>query len=414
MAKIEVQLLDTLLDKYEHSVGFVEARSQQRRILLFMYGAHRKDFPLYDIEDSQICKRINKAALALEEQGLVQVEWMRGEEGHILSRIALNPQNIAQAYQSAGRQPLADAVAALEGQLSALLEKCGADWAKRYLQEQLAFLARNRRPPAAFPASGADREAWLAVLAEASAPRMEPMLERVFSLRCLGSSKAFEQHYRSRLVGILRKYLPLDTAEMDEEELLRQIGLEKYPEIFSIAGAVAFRWPDGRSVDAAPLADGLQISARDAEQARPILCSGVDTLLFVENKANYYAQIRSHACPQTVVVFHGGFYSPQRGRFFQKLCRAAGPGVRLLHWGDIDLGGFEMDSRLRREIDPRFTAWRMGCAELDSHREQAVPFSAEYAQKLERLLEDPFLQDSWDVIRSMLREHLRLEQEALI
>lgn len=414
MATIEMQLLNALLDKYEHSTGFVEARSQQRRILLHMYGHRHNDFPLYDIEDSQTRKAVNEAALSLANQCLVTIEWMRGQEEHILSRIALNTQNIAQAYNLTGRQPLSDDVAALERQLTALVERSDADWVKRYLREQLSFLARNRRPPAAFPSGKTAREEWLTVLAESSSLRADPMLERVFSLHCLGNSKAFEQHYRSRLLSVLKKYLPLDTAEMNEEELLLQIGLEKYPEIFSIAGAVTFCWPDGRSVDAAPLADGLQMSARDAAAAQPVLFPDVDTLLFVENKANYYDQIRNHPRPQTIVVFHGGFYSPQRGRFFQKICRAAGPNVRLLHWGDIDLGGFEMDSRLRREVDSRFTAWRMGCEELRSHREQALSFSVEYANKLERLLEDPYLESSYDVIRYMLKESLRLEQEALI
>ena len=63
-------------------------------------------------------------------------------------------------------------------------------------------------------------------------------MERVFSLRCLGNSKAFEKRHRSRLLHVLRKYLSLDTEEMHEEELLRQAGLEKYPEWFSLCGAV--------------------------------------------------------------------------------------------------------------------------------------------------------------------------------
>ena len=173
-------------------------------------------------------------------------------------------------------------------------------------------------------------------------------------------------------------------------------------------------WPDGKVLDMTPLRDGLQISAADAPLVQISYAPQVRTLLFVENKANYFDTIRKHPSPERVVVFHGGCYSPQRGRFFRQLCRAAGPQIQLLHWGDIDCGGFQMDSRLRREIDPRIRPWRMDVEQLQGHQAQAEPFSEAYAVKLERLLQDPCLQDSREVLAYMLQHHLRLEQEALL
>lgn len=77
-------------------------------------------------------------------------------------------------------------------------------------------------------------------------------------------------------------------------------------------------------------------------------------------------------------------------------------------------GGFQMDSRLRREIDPRIRPWRMDVEQLRAHRAQAEPFSEAYAAKLECFLQDPYLQDSREVLLYMLQHHLRLEQEALL
>ena len=286
---------------------------------------------------------------------------------------------------------------------------------RRYLADELAFLLKNRRPQKSFPADAGQQDEWLAVLAALDAqPPEQPLLERVFSLRCLGSSKAFEKRHRFRLLRVLRKHLLLDTEEMHEEELLRQAGLEKYPEWFSLCGAAQLAWPDGRTLDLAPLADGVQISAADAARVQISYAPQVRALLFVENKANYFDTVRKHPSPERVVVFHGGCFSPQRGRFFRQLCRAAGPQVQLLHWGDIDCGGFQMDSRLRREIDPRIRPWRMDAEQLRAHREQAEPFSEAYAAKLERLLRDPCLQDSRETILYMLQTRLRLEQEALL
>lgn len=322
---------------------------------------------------------------------------------------------LADAYHRSGRKPLADTAGQLEMRLRQVQQTSSAQWVCRYLQEELDFLAKNRRPRAAFPSDAAEQNDWLAVLGMLGARAPEqPLLERVFSLRCLGNSKTFEKHHRARLLGVLRKALPLDTEEMSEEELLRQAGLEKYPEWFSFCGAVQLTWPDGKVLDMTPLGDGIQISAVDASQVQISYAPQVRTLLFVENKANYFDTIRKNPSPERVVVFHGGCFSPQRGRFFQQLCQAAGPQIQLLHWGDIDCGGFQMDSRLRREIDHRIRPWCMDVEQLRVHRAQAEPFSEAYAAKLERLLQDPCLQDSRAVLLYMLQNHLRLEQEALL
>lgn len=414
MKPYEEEILQALLDKYERSKTYVSGQPQARRILLRLYGGGTCEFDPYNIEDYAARCAINAAARSLAQRGFITLEWMKGQEEHILHQIALRTENLPACYRAIGRIPLADAAHHLEMQLQQAHSGAAAVWARHYLEDQLSFLQRNRRPPAAWPTDTAEADAWLIVLHQAAAPRSEPMLERVFSLHCLGGTKAFEKYHRSRLLRVLRQYLPMDTAEMTEEELLREIGLEKYPELFSLAGQVQFVWNDGRKLDAAPLADGLQISARDAMAAEVAFVPEVTQLLFIENKANYYDTLRHHADPQRVVVYHGGCYSPQRGAFFHKLAAAAGPQVQLLHWGDIDLGGFEMDSRLRREIDQRFVPWRMGVPELEQYAAQTVGFTQEYAARLQKLLEDPYLQASHDVIRYMLTHHVRLEQEAVI
>ena len=414
MELYEKELLNALLDKYEHSKSYVSGSPQARRILLRLYGKGKNDFPAYNIEDHAARSAINTAVQHLAQKQLITLEWMKGQEEYILHQIALRTEALPACYRTIGRTPLAIAAEQLEVQLQQAYNMVTAGWARHYLEDQLAFLHKNRRPPAALPSEAAEQRAWLTVLRQAAVARSEPILERVFSLHCLGNTKAFEKFYRGRLLRVLRQYLPMDTTEMTEEELLREIGLEKYPEIFSLAGQVQFHWRKGQTLCAAPLADGLQISARDAAMAELTFAPEVTQLLFIENKANYYDTLRNHADPRRVVVYHGGCYSPQRGTFFQKLAVAAGPDVQLLHWGDIDLGGFEMDSRLRREIDARFTPWRMGIRELEGYAAQTTNFANEYAARLEKLLEDPYLQASYATIGYMLQHRVRLEQEAMI
>ena len=344
-----------------------------------MYGGSKTDFPAYDIEDSSARTAINEVAGKLAEQGVIELEWMRGQEGHILRRIALCPGALADVYHRTGRKPLADTAGQLERRLMQVQQASSAPWVCRYLQEELDFLEKNRRPRAAFPSEEAEQNDWLTVLKMLGTRAPEqPLLERVFSLRCLGNSKAFEKHHRAGCWGAAQgSSVGYRGDERGGAVAPGRTG--KISRMVSFCGAVQLTWPDGKVLDMTPLRDGLQISAADAPLVQISYAPQVRTLLFVENKANYFDTIRKHPSPERVVVFHGGCYSPQRGRFFRQLCRAAGPQIQLLHWGDIDCGGFQMDSRLRREIDPRIRPWRMDVEQLQGHQAQAEPFSEAYA-----------------------------------
>ena len=143
MLNLEAALLNALLDRYERSRGFKENRRQQRRIQLQMYGSSKMDFPAYDIEDCSARMAINETAKKLAEQGVIELEWMRGQEGHILRRIALCPQALADAYHRSGRKPLADTAGQLEKRLRQVQQASSAPWVCQYLHEELDFLDRK-------------------------------------------------------------------------------------------------------------------------------------------------------------------------------------------------------------------------------------------------------------------------------
>lgn len=216
MLNLETTLLNALLDRYERSRGFKENRSQQRRIQLQMYGSSKTDFPAYDIEDSSARTAINEAAKKLAEQGVIELEWMRGQEGHILRRIALCPGALADVYHRTGRKPLADTAGQLERRLMRVQQASSAPWVCRYLQEELDFLEKNRRPRAAFPSEEAEQNDWLTVLeghqaqAESFSEAYAVKLERLLQDPCLQDS-------REVLAYMLQHHLRLEQEALLEE-----------------------------------------------------------------------------------------------------------------------------------------------------------------------------------------------------
>ena len=146
--------------------------------------------------------------------------------------------------------------------------------------------------------------------------------------------------------------------------------------------------------------------------------TGLDTvkrILFIENKANYLEYLNKKREPDELVVYHGGFYSPVKGSFFGKLYQAGKKqGAEFYHWSDIDLGGFSIFVRLRDSIIPELQPYLMDEAAFVSARQKGMVFDDKYALLLEGLLEKPEYSVFHPVINIMLKERVRIEQEAFI
>ena len=67
-------ILNRLLDKYENSKHLSEPGTSTRRVML---RVGKKELPEYIYEDAAIRDSYNEAALELEKQHLVQLEWVK-------------------------------------------------------------------------------------------------------------------------------------------------------------------------------------------------------------------------------------------------------------------------------------------------------------------------------------------------
>ena len=77
-------ILNRLLDKYENSRHLSEPGASTQRVML---RVEKKELPGYLYEDAAIRDSYNEAALELEKQHLVQLEWVKGRP--VLSAVVL-------------------------------------------------------------------------------------------------------------------------------------------------------------------------------------------------------------------------------------------------------------------------------------------------------------------------------------
>ena len=185
------KLIKILIDKYEKSSAFKNCEMPKRRILIKLYDNGNSGFPLYDIEQDEKRKEINQIVSDLCKDGLIFFNWMKGEENHIISEVWLNYENISAVYAYLGRKPKNDEIDDICISVLEALENIEAQWAKRFLQDAYNYISTKRRLGSFLPAAPKERDSLIHCICFASKLNDE-LPERVFSMRCFGNSKDFE------------------------------------------------------------------------------------------------------------------------------------------------------------------------------------------------------------------------------
>lgn len=403
---MELVIINRLLDKYEKSRQATGEPCVRRRVSLKTEGLAE-----YHGREIDYRKAFHLAAENLQQQGLIQVEWLAGEQGNLIKSLHLNLERLDAAYQAVGRSPQSELLQQLTRQLMAI--KPQREWMQSFLQDCLDEIAR-RRFPVQLPREAQKRDWLLAslqgIVANDAGGDAAEMLERIFSKHYLGHSKLFEQQVRARLVGILRRYAPL--PELDEDDLLLlEAGLVRASGEVLLRGPLQIRVKE-KLADIMPFAYGVALGAETLSELEIESCAA-SRLLSVENKATFRELVRAGLGESVLLICIGGFAGSAKRRLLQKLADHLGQNFAYLHWGDLDYGGLQIFQHLRQTCLPQL---RPALMDADTYREfvsSGEPFDDSYRRKLERLREQDGFGEFHDLLDAMLLQGKTLEQEAV-
>jgi Wadjet protein JetD, C-terminal len=87
--------------------------------------------------------------------------------------------------------------------------------------------------------------------------------------------------------------------------------------------------------------------------------------------------------------------------------------VPIYLWSDLDYGGFNILSQLRRTVNEHIQSYSMDIKTLESNIPRARPLTPTDRANLKRLLLRPELRDACPVIEHLLARGLKLEQEGV-
>lgn len=306
-------ILNRLLDKYEKSKAYLQKTN--RRINIKADAIKQ-----YDIEDYEEKVLFHEVVKELKRKKLIDFKWLKFNEENILDEIWLNKENVDMVYKEIGRDnPKLSCVPVLEQLENTQFKQ---EWLKKFKLDMIKYMKENQKENSFLPKNLAND--IIMVLEEIDKMQCfgekHTVLKRVISVREYNDSKYFEKEVESYVIRIARRYYnneDLDLKELNNTEILAEIGIVSYPEVIEFCGNMTCDIK-GEKVNFFDVTLGNYLNSFAIQYMENVKLVNVKKIIFIENKANYIDYIQNKK-EDEFVVYHGGVYSPIKGEFFRKI-----------------------------------------------------------------------------------------------
>lgn len=404
-------ILQRLLDKYEKSKHLRQPGVSNRRVML---RTDQGDLPEYRYETAEIRDRFNLAAKRLEQDGLIQIEYVQGRP--VIVAIVLNLNQIDQAYQAANRTHPARIAAEICALIQEELAKINTAWIRAWRDCTCQEVGQTWRIPAFYKQGTVYARDFLRLLVCYDQLDGGAVTTRAFSSTCFHDSKRFEREFQGDFLRAAVRFHPAlaefnAIEEPSDRELLAFLGIDSHPELFLLSGLCSLTTTAGE-VDISPLfPHGIALPGSVVDELIAIHFQNIKRIVLIENMTNYIEFLRAEIAPDELVVYHGGFASPKKRQFLQKIAESLHPGISVCFWADIDLGGFQMFALLQ-ELFPQLKPMRMAAEDVARLAPYGLARKGSYLQRLQTALEQQTHPLFDDAIRMILHNGVTIEQEA--
>lgn len=368
------------------------------------------DLPAYFSQTDPLPRlTANEQFSALENANLIQLNWLSGETGNLLESLIFQTRNTQPAplYSLLNRKPLAAARDQLDSLIRAeLFRYIQDDWQMRALKTILGKM-QDGRSPAPFHLHDTDLNLGLLAALEASARTQTETPYRVFSVQTFNDSKRFEA-LKPAFVRLARLGKPA-WKKLTDKELLRELNLVANPNYIQLAGNWQLTIQNGEILSLGGFSPSVGFPAAQVENLHAAAIHA-EALLCIENLTTFHEFVRTdQAQNKYATLCLMGNPSPAIRQLLKRI-----PAETPIHvWADMDYGGFNILSMLRREILTSIQPYKMDIETFEKHAHLARPLTQNDVRNLQRLLKRRELHDLVPVIEHLLHQELKLEQEAI-
>lgn len=404
--KYEERILQALLDSYE---GSRLSRGENTVTVHIAFPITKKTMPVYFDENSLAYEEIHGAADHLEELGYTYSVWKDGKKNHILQKIVLCDEKVDAIYRYLGRVPEKKMQQAQLQILEALREECTTPVAESFIGWLTERIEQGKSVKEYLELEDIEATGRLIRAIHAIERNQKESYIREFSVRCFGDSKELEK--KAGLIGKILRRFSSDFEEMDTDAILAEYSIYRTPNYVYVKGCgmLHIGTPEAYRIDLRNLRQGIGLSGEDLDSLEWSQEVPVKKVLTIENLTTFFRWEE----PDSIVIYLGGYHNAVRRKFLQKLNRAF-PDAEYFHFGDIDVGGFEIYRDLCCRTGIPFRTYRMGISELKKYEQYAKKLTANDRRRLEVLLENKAYEAVWPVLDYMKKHDEKLEQESVI
>ncbi len=406
-------IITLLLDKFEGSKHLFEPGISNRRVML---KSGQKEWPDYDYEIADIRDEFNAAAQSLEKAGMVQIEWIPHRP--VMQAVVLNLSVIDECYRMVGRVHPKERAQRIEAMITARLSLVETTWIRQW-RDTVCLEARTRyKVPSYCMEDTMFLSELLTAFFEYDALHGGPVTMRAFSSRCYHDTKHFEKTIRDTFLRIALQYHAelselCQNEEFGAREQLAFLGIYARPELYELTGNCVVETPNGRIAIGAAGSSGIALPGTIVDDIQAIHMENICRITFIENKTNYDEYICTERSDDELVLYHGGFSSPQKRKFFAALASDIPVNIPIYFWADIDLGGFEMFERLRK-IFPALQPMRMSVEDVEKYHDRGLARPDEYWKRMNTALEFKKYPLFHEVLQRLIKYRVTIEQEVFL
>lgn len=406
-------IISRLLDKYENSKHLLEPSVSNRRVMLRI---GKNELPEYNYQDASVRDAYNLVAQELEADKLVTLEWVSNIP--VISAIILNLDHLDACYLLVGRKHPKEQAAIVSQIIENSLLHISTPWILLWKDEICAKAKSTFSVPSYCKNDTAFLSKLVTALATYDSLHGEIITMRAFSSICYHDSKYFEREIRDEFLRIAEKHC-FELSELCSQEKmsvrdkLAYLGIYARPEVYEFSGNFSLETAQG-SVDANALMPyGMALPSTAVNAITSVNLENIKKIVFIENKTNYDEYLVSEMADDELVIYHGGFLSPQKRKLVSVISCAIPNNIPIYFWADIDLGGFQMFTHLQQLI-PSLLPMRMTSEDVDAFHEMGLVRSTEYLDKLKTALEESKYPLFESAIKCILEYGVTIEQEVFL
>lgn len=404
--RYEEQILQALLDSFERSLL---SRGENTVAVHISFPVTKKTMPVYFDENSLAYEEIHGAAGHLEEMGYTRSVWKGGKKNHILQKVILCEERVEEVYRYLGRVPKKNMQQTQLQILKELKEEYTTPVAEKFICWLIERLEQGKTVKEYLELKDTEETRRLIRAIHEIEINQKESYIREFSVRCFGDSKELERQM-GRIGKILQRF-STGFEEMDVYAILAEYGIYHTPSYVYVKGngVLCIGAPDSHKIDLRNLHQGIGLSGEDLDSLKWCKDIQVKKVITIENLTTFFRWEE----PDSVLIYLGGYHNAVRRKLLQKL-NMAFPDAEYFHFGDIDVGGFEIYKDLCCRTGIPFRTYRMGISELKQYEPYTKKLTANDKRRLEVLLRDEAYEQVWSVLDYMKKYGEKLEQESII